>query len=206
MKALFEFFTFACINFLGVMSPGPDFAIVTRYGIAGSRKAAVLASLGITSALLVHVAYCLLGVAVFLKSSLLIFQGIQIAGACYLGYLGVKMVFEKPKQSSQDKTSIHKKAFTAGFLTNLLNPKATLFLLSLFTQFVTPQTPLSFKIAYAGIIPLSALSWFCFLSYILTHPAFYAKIQRYQKGFTFVMGLFLLALAVYMFSTALGLL
>ncbi len=200
---MFEFLAFTCINFLGMISPGPDFAIVSRYGILGSRKAAILASLGITTALFIHVSYCLLGVAVFLKGSPFLLHTIQTLGACYLGYLGIKMILERKTTIEHEEalSSLHKKAFLRGFLTNLLNPKATFFLLSLFTQFVSNTTPFYLKAAYAATIPLSALGWFCFLAYALTHPSVYTKIKHYQKTFTLVMGLLLICLACYVFLT-----
>ena len=52
---MIDLLLFALLNLLGVMSPGPDFALVTRYGLTGSKRAALLATLGIGSALLIHV-------------------------------------------------------------------------------------------------------------------------------------------------------
>jgi len=194
---MFEFIAFFCINFLGMVSPGPDFAIVTRYGLTGSRKAAFFAALGITTALIIHVCYCVLGVAVFLQNSPKIFIILQSLGAIYLGYIGVCLIREKQQQEEVSSQIPTAEAFRRGFLTNLLNPKATFFLLSLFTQFVKPTTAYHYKIIYAVIIPISALGWFGFLSYILTHPVFFKKIRSYQQSFSRLMGLFLVCLSLY---------
>jgi threonine/homoserine/homoserine lactone efflux protein len=125
-----------------------------------------------------------------------------MAGALYLGYVAIFLVREKKGSLEEFSLKQEQKAFRVGFFTNLLNPKATLFLLSLFTQFVTPKTPSALKIIYALIIPVSAFFWFGFLSYILTHPILFGKIQRYQWLFTRLMGVFLFGLSLYILVTA----
>lgn len=197
---MFELICFAFVNLLGAMSPGPDFAIVTRYGLSGSRKASMYASLGIATALVVHVTYCLLGVAVLLQTSPALFTAIRVCGSLYLGYLGIKMFFPGEKQQAVSP-DIHRKAFTNGFLVNLLNPKATLFLMGLFTQFITPETSEWMQIAYGASVPLVALGWFSFLSYLLTHPKFLPHLQKYQRGFSLVMGAMLIVLAMIVLYT-----
>jgi len=202
---MLKLLAFAFINLLGAMSPGPDFAIVARYGITGSRKGALFATAGIAAALLIHVSYCLLGIAVFLKKSPSLFHAVQISGALYLGYLGLRLIFDRGNvMPKEEEHMIPKSAFFSGFLTNLLNPKAALFLLSLFTEFLTPDTPLFLKAAYGVTVPLIAFSWFALLSYLLTHHYVLARIQRLQKIFTFVMGCFLLLLSLLVFAEALG--
>lgn len=194
---MLEVLFFAFINLLGAMSPGPDFAIVTRFSLTGSRRSAYLASLGIAAALIIHVIYCLLGVAVFIKSTPALFRTIQVIGALYLAYLGIRLIFEKKKPTTEQQTRRNRNAFFSGFLTNILNPKATLFLLSLFTQFITPETAVWQKIAFGISVPLVALLWFVLLSYLLTHSLIYPRLQKYQKGFGIVMGCILILLSLY---------
>lgn len=198
---MLEFLAFAWINLLGVMSPGPDFAIVTRYGFTGSRKAALFATAGISIALLIHVSYCILGMAFFLQNSPLLFRIFQIAGACYLGYLGINLL--KTKGSTQQpKEKFNKGAFKDGFFTNLFNPKCTLFTLSLFTQFIHPNATFYKKILYGTLLPITAFIWFGFLSYLLTHPTFLPKLKKRQIIFTRVMGFFLIMLSLYIFISS----
>lgn len=199
---MFELFTFAFVNLLGVISPGPDFAMVTRYGLSGSRKAALLATFGISTALLFHILYCLLGVGFFLQNSPTLFLCVQMGGALYLGYLGVRLLTTNTSNQAQEKPR-QRRAFVDGFLTNLLNPKCTLFTLSLFSQFVTPKTPLSVKLTYLALIPITALCWFSLLSFLLTHPTFIPHLQRYQKLFTRTMGVVLLLLSLSILFTSL---
>jgi threonine/homoserine/homoserine lactone efflux protein len=187
---------FVFLNLLGAMSPGPDFAIVTRYAIKGSRKEALKVSLGITCALVVHVTYCLLGVAFFLQNSPSLFFSIQLFGALYLSYLGIKMMGEKPSLVKESFNVKGSKAFFEGFLTNLLNPKATLFILSLLSQFVSFDTSWKTKLVYGATLPLTAWLWFSFLSLALTHPKILERIQSYQHLFTRLMGSLLILLSL----------
>lgn len=191
---MYELLTLALIALLGAMSPGPDFAIVARYAVTGCRKSAYLASLGIGLAILVHVTYCSLGVAVILSESKLLFRIVQIGGSLYLGYLGVCLFC---KESSKFSKQAHKKkALINGFLTNLLNPKATLFILSLYTQFIDPKTPMFFLLLYGVTIFLITLLWFFFLSFLMTHKKIVPYFTHFQKFLMKMMGIVLIILAL----------
>ena len=192
---MIDLYSFILLNVLGVISPGPDFATVTSYGLTGSRRAAFLAAFGIVTALVIHVFYCVSGIAFFLHSSPKILNCIRICGALYLGYLGLKMLY---RNGSTDPSSAPtmKNAFVAGFYTNLLNPKATVFLLSLFSRFATSMNTLGEKIAFAVSIPIIALAWFSFLAYFLTHPHFLPFLQAHRRKFMLIMGVVLLALCI----------
>ncbi len=192
---MIEYASLACISLLGAMSPGPDFAIVTKHALSGSRKAAIFASLGVAAALCVHVGYCSFGVALLLKESAILFRTIQIIGSCYLAYLGILLLFQSHTENA-DTTSIEKKAFFSGFLTNLLNPKATLFILSIYTQFITPDTSFFLRSFYGLTIVLISLIWFCCLSFFITHPQFQPRFSRFQTILSKVMGIVLLLLAL----------
>ena len=192
---MFELMMFAFLNLLGVMSPGPDFVAVTRFGLTGSRRAAFGVTLGITAALLIHVFYCVSGVAIFLHSSPRILQVIQLLGATYLGYLGIKLLFQKDLTADTQEAQLPKQAFVTGFLTNLLNPKAMVFMLSLFSQFATAMNTMQMKVAFAVTIPLMAMLWFSSLSYFLTHPYFLPFLQKSQRKFMVAMGVGLLLLS-----------
>jgi threonine/homoserine/homoserine lactone efflux protein len=193
---MLDYLAFAFICLLGAMSPGADFAIVTRFAASGSRPAAVMSSLGISAALLVHVSYCLLGVGLFLQGSPLAFRSIQIVGSLYLGYLGIKLLMIKGSSGSVAAPS-KKHAFSSGFMTNLLNPKATLFVLSLFTQFIKEDSSNWIRLGYGMTMVMVTLLWFTSLSLIMTHKKMIHKFQTYQLLLCKVMGVILCLLALY---------
>jgi len=115
------------IALLATISPGPDFAMVSRNSLLLSRRAGVITALGIGLAVLVHVSYTLLGVGVLIRQSIWLFNAIKLAGAVYLIYLGIRMLRAKPAgdlPAAQVAPLSDLGALRVGFLTNLLNPKA----------------------------------------------------------------------------------
>jgi len=191
---MIDFAYFIFLNLLAMVSPGPDFAVVTRYGLAGSRRAALLATCGITVALGIHVLYCVSGVAVFLQKSPALAAWIKGICSIYLIFLGIKLMRECGAPLQSEARSLYRGAFLSGFVVNLFNPKATIFLLTLFTLFASSMHNLQMKVMYAVSIPLLALTWFAFVSYFLTNPRFLPWIQRRQKVFLFIMGMVLLCI------------
>ncbi|OZI53703.1 LysE family translocator [Bordetella genomosp. 5] len=151
------------ITMLAVISPGPDFAMVTRNSLLLSRRAGVLTALGIGMGCFVHVAYTLVGVGLLIQQSLWLFNAIKLVGAVYLVYLGVTMLRAKPGGASAQRAVAplsDAAALRVGFLTNVLNPKTTVFIVSLFMQVVRPETPLSVQIAYGVFIAGAHVTWF----------------------------------------------
>lgn len=151
------------ITVLAVISPGPDFAMVTRNSLLLSRRAGVLTALGIGMGCFVHVAYTLVGVGLLIQQSLWLFNAIKLVGAVYLVYLGVTMLRAKPGGASAQRAVAplsDAAALRVGFLTNVLNPKTTVFIVSLFMQVVRPETPLSVQIAYGVFIAGAHVTWF----------------------------------------------
>ncbi len=145
---LSQFITVALIHLLAVMSPGPDFAMVTRNSLVYSRKSGVYTSVGLGLGIMVHVMYCLLGIGLLISRSIILFNVIKYIGAMYLIYIGYKSLKAKPqnisevnKVSAMEKTLTPLNSIRIGFLTNVLNPKATIFFLALFTQVINPGTP-----------------------------------------------------------------
>jgi RhtB (resistance to homoserine/threonine) family protein len=192
----------ALISLLGAISPGPDFAIVTRNCLSGTFRAGFLTALGVSCALLIHVSYCLFGIAIIIQESPLLFHILKYLGAGYLFYLGIVLLKEKtsPEGSTKEAAKQAKKKhspFVSGFLCNLLNPKATLFVLSLFTQFIDPAMPILEKALLGSIFALITFTWFVFLSYLITHRLLQKHFARFQQVIIKVMGVVLCVLAVY---------
>lgn len=90
-----EFFAISLVIILAAISPGPDFAIVTKNALLYSRKAGIFTALGVSISLLIHASYCILGLAVIIAKSLLLFSLIKYLGATYLIYIGIKSLCTK---------------------------------------------------------------------------------------------------------------
>ncbi|MFA7826472.1 LysE family transporter [Aeromonas dhakensis] len=158
-----ELLAVVAITFFAVISPGPDFAMVSRNSLLLSRRSGVLTALGIGAGVCVHVTYTLLGVGLLIQQSLWLFNLVKLAGAAYLIFLGIKMLRAKPATAevlAEQPALSSLGALRTGFLTNVLNPKTTIFIVSLFMQVVQPQTPLAVQLGYGAFIVLAHAVWF----------------------------------------------
>lgn len=154
LTALFTgWLTVAVAATLVIMSPGPNTAMTLRNSLLHSRRAGVSTAAGLALGDAIHVAYCLMGIAVIISQSILLFNVVKWAGAAYLIYIGIKSLRNArkrgPRESGEREPSLQPMttltAVRSGFLTSLLNPKVTLFFLALFTQVIRPDTPLLVK-------------------------------------------------------------
>jgi RhtB (resistance to homoserine/threonine) family protein len=158
-----EFLAVIIITIVAVISPGPDFAMVTRNSLMLSRRSGVFTAFGIGLGVLIHVSYTLIGVGVLIKNSIWLFDVIKFTGALYLIYLGLKMVGLKDDTGITENRGAPRSVFAAmriGFLTNALNPKTTVFIVSLFMQVVKPDTSLMIQISYGLFISIAHIIWF----------------------------------------------
>ncbi|MFN8389230.1 MAG: LysE family translocator [Bdellovibrionota bacterium] len=171
----------AVVCFVAMLSPGPDFVLVARSSLTQPRKQALATALGILSGCVVHATYCVLGLALVITKSVLLFSTIKLAGACYLIYLGIKSFLGAGKSSSTVELDgivpigcvSAKQAYVQGLLCNLLNPKLAVFLLSLFTQFLSPGATTSEKMLVAAVfVGEAALYW----------PLLVVTLQRPRAG------------------------
>lgn len=175
---VYEFAKLAVAHLLAAASPGPDFAMVLRQSLAHGRRTAVWTSIGIGSAISLHVTYTLLGVGLLLKSSVLAFTVLKYAGAAYLAWIGVQGLRAKPRAASGEAVDadVEKrrpmptagKAWWTGFLTNALNPKVTLFFVALFPVAVSPLTPKLIQAGYGLWMVVTTMAWFSLVSFVFT--------------------------------------
>ncbi|EAQ31329.1 Transporter, LysE family protein [Idiomarina baltica OS145] len=204
-----EFITIATYHLLAVASPGPDFAVVTRYSLSYGRKIGAFVSLGVAAGIILHVTYSLVGVAIIIKQTQWLYAAILTAGALYLAYMGVGALQSKPKPAPDThehdpQRPSERRAFMTGFITNGLNVKATLFFLTLFTVVISPDTPFAWQLSYAIYLILATGVWFLFLSRVLSSERVFKRVWRYMHWVDRLMGVLLIALAVHLFIDVLS--
>lgn len=195
-----EWFTVITITTLAVISPGPDFAMVSRNALMLSRRAGVLTALGIGLGVWVHVAYTLLGVGLLMQQSLLLFNGVKLLGALYLIYLGIQMLRSKPgapaSSNAEPPPLSDWVALRTGFLTNALNPKTTVFVVSLFMQVVTPDTHLGVQLSYGTFISMAHVLWFALVACCFSAPAVRQRLLALRHWIDRVFGAVLVSLGL----------
>lgn len=180
-----EWIAVVTITLLAVISPGADFAMVTRNSLLRSRRAGMLTALGIGLGVLVHVSYTLLGVGLLMQQATWLFDVVKLLGAAYLIYLGVTMLRSRPdgEMASQPAAVLSDMAaLRTGFLTNALNPKTTVFVVSLFLQIVGQDTSLATQLAYGGFISLAHVGWFCIVALCFPRSGFVPGCWPYGTG------------------------
>lgn len=198
--------TVAFLNLLAAMSPGPDFVMVVRNSLCYSRKSGIYTSLGISLALGIHLFYCAAGIGLLISKSEALFSIIKFLGAGYLFYMGLTSVLAKGSKldvaAEKALTDLRPAAaFRMGFLTNVLNPKATLFFLSLFTFVIGSSTPVYIVLIISAIIMLTALSWFTVVSIFLAQPTVQKVFLKYEKAVNYTLGGFLILLGIKIATT-----
>lgn len=197
-----QFLILAAAHFLAVASPGPDLAIVVKQSIRYGKRNALITSIGIGSAILVHVGYSAVGIGLLIKKSPMLFDVLKYLCAGYLAYIGYKSLRVKASEPEQFNQQVRediqtgRKAFSLGFITNVLNPKATLFFLSIFSVVVSQQTPSLWLGAYAVYLSLATMAWFCFVSLVLSKAQVRNKFLTMGHYFDWLMGAVLIALAI----------
>jgi RhtB (resistance to homoserine/threonine) family protein len=194
-----EVLAVAAITVLAVIAPGADFAMVVRNSYLYGRRTGVLGAVGVAAGVLVHVTYTMLGVGLLIASSTALFTAVKLAGAAYLVYIGVR-TFRTRAELAVDlgnRTGLTPfAALRTGFLTNVLNPKTTLFVVSTFAQVVSPGTPALQQVGYGLFMSLAHLLWFGVVAVFFSHSRMRGLMLRGQKVLNKVIGTALAGLGV----------
>jgi threonine/homoserine/homoserine lactone efflux protein len=158
--------TFTVAAVLIVLLPGPDTLVVVR-GMLRGRRVAVLTACGVVLGNMIWVGATSLGLAALLKASEVGYNVLRIAGAIYLVYLGVQSLRgairrhrgAAPQVVQPVRKGLLGSGFAAGLLTDLLNPKLGVFMVSFLPGFVPAGYPVGWTTLLFGtiLVALTAL-------------------------------------------------
>ncbi|QPO11855.1 LysE family transporter [Thalassospira sp. A40-3] len=213
-----EIIAVGIITILAVISPGPDFAMVTRIALARGRRAGVLCAIGIGTGVSVHLGYTLIGLGVVFASNIWVLSALRYLGAAYLIWLGVSALWpdirrllgrpdhsksassvtnsDQPDQNQTSPAQNSGSAFWIGFACNALNPKTMLFIVSLFSQVISPDTAVAQEVAYGVYIAACHMIWFALVATALTLPSVQARIAAIKSWIERGVGICLAGLGV----------
>jgi len=189
------------INFLGLISPGPDFMMVIRNSVTYSRRVGFWTALGFSLGVCVHIAYNLFGLAVIISQSIILFNVVKFFGAGYLIFIGLKSFKQKEVDLTVEGIEKQKdlspaKAIWVGFLTNVLNPKATLFFMSMFAMVIGTDVPYGVVAAVSIGMLVSTVLWFSFVAFFMNITPVRRVFARVQKHVNRVFGAVLVGLGI----------
>lgn len=202
---LLALITLAFIHFCALITPGPDFFLVSQTAISRSHKDAMLVVAGITAGVMFWACLALMGLNLIFEKMAWLKQGLLIAGGlylCWLGYQMLRSVFSKNQQEGNVAVELPKAPylfFIKGLITNLSNPKAVIYFGSVFSLFLAnPQLDQVHWLLFI-IVTVETILWFCFVTFIFSLPSFRAAYRNFSKwidgisgGIFTVFGIFLI--------------
>jgi len=197
-----DFVAVAFAHLLAVISPGPDFIVVLKQCNSKGRKSAFLTSLGIACGIIVHAFYCIVGIGYLISQTPFLYSIVKTLGASYLFYIGFVSLYYSYnknkkltiKESLPNRIDIE--SFYLGFITNVFNPKATLFFLSVFSLLIEQTTPLPIKIFYGIWMSIITGIWFCIVSFLFTNKFSKIFISKYTQIIDKIMGILLMVISI----------
>tara|TARA_B000000475_G_scaffold116020_1_gene93974 strand:- start:13 stop:618 length:606 start_codon:yes stop_codon:yes gene_type:complete len=189
------FFSAALAHLLAVMSPGPDTAIIFHQSFAKGRVQGILTALGIGFGIFVHCFFAISGISLLIYSSDEAKFFIKFMGAIYLLYLGTSFFISKKSSKTDESKVLFKNPFIIGFVTNLLNVKAFLFTVSLFS-FINLDSNTLMSLIYLLYFPIITAVWFSFVSYALTHQSMGDIFNKHSDTIQFTSSAFIAGLGL----------
>ncbi|WP_261816283.1 LysE family translocator [Vibrio gallicus] len=179
--------TLATVHFVALMSPGPDFALVVQNSTRHGRETGLAIAFGLSTGILIHSILSLTGISYLVHSSPALFFIVEILGGSYLLYIGlsgIKGILTRLKQPTASSTTPtenriignKKQAFLRGLTTNLFNPKALVFFISLMSSLVPATMSLHGKLIALFILWSLSLFWFSLLAWALSTQRVQQKI------------------------------
>ena len=168
-----SFVTFVIAGLLLNLTPGPDVLYIVARSSAQGRAAGTASVFGITAGCLVHIAAAAAGLSALMSKVPLAYKSMRWAGAVYLLWLGGRALLGRQSDVVVQafETQPLRRIFWQGVVTNALNPKATLFFISLYALVVSPVTPKSIQAGYGIWMALATMAWFSIVTLFFTRTS-----------------------------------
>jgi threonine efflux protein len=185
-----------------VISPGPNFLVVSRLALSHTRRSAIGAALGIAVGSLIYAAMTMFGLSVLILRFAWLGDTIRIVGGAYLVWLGIQIWRARPERLNfpahteiQNGTSLLR-GLRIGFLTEITNPKGIGFFLGLFAAAIPEATPLWAKLAVLSMGGVIEVAWYTAVSFALSSGPMLAGYQKIRRAADRVLGTLLIALGL----------
>ncbi|MEL7152488.1 MAG: LysE family transporter [Pseudomonadota bacterium] len=187
--------TFLLASMALYLTPGADMMFISASGAAGGKRTGIMAGLGVSIGSFSHTIFAVLGVAALIQTSTLAYDVLRYAGAAYLVYLAVQTWRAPLPEPGANGSTDDWEAFRRGALTNLLNPKVSVFVLAFLPQFADPANgPVWLQIAILGsIFSLASIPFNC--GYGIVAGAFTDTLRKMGRSLNRVCALVFCGLA-----------
>lgn len=202
--SIHTWFQLILVCLLGAMSPGPSLALVVTNSIGRGRKHGVVTGLGHGMGIFLWAFLTASGIARIIVETGILLTVVQLLGACYLIYLGVRTLIEntnlplKQTNASSISSKIISRSAGEGFLISILNPKIALFFLAIFSHFVQPNAGW----VETGLMGITAglidASWYSVVALTMTKSGIIPFLQIRENTLHRIIGIFFIFIAVYL--------
>lgn len=191
-------FTFLSVFTFAIISPGPNFILVTNTALSQSRRAGLLTALGVATGSGLFALAGLAGLLVLVHSVPYFAMITRFAGGGYLAWLGFDMLRHCRKRSTTD-TEVKKEisslsSYRTGLLTNLTNPKAWAFYLSLFALLMNPDFPFWGKVVLNISMFVISFAWYAIVAVLISSRRFQPVFIGLQPVVQCALGVLLVVL------------
>jgi threonine/homoserine/homoserine lactone efflux protein len=187
-------------SILVTVIPGADMALVTRQVLVGGPSLAQRTILGNLAGIMVHGVALAAGLSALLVASAGAYTAVKLAGAAYLVYLGVQALLDSRRPPSEEPAAAiaaPRRAFLAGLISTVLNPKPALFFLTFLPQFVDRDGPvLGQTLALAAIHVAVGLVWLSLYARLVNRARVVLAAPRVKAWLERTTGAVLIALGL----------
>ena len=187
--------TLFVLGFALAASPGPDSFLIVRNTLVEGRRIGFMTLLGNRIGLCAHLAAAIAGLSVALQNSPALYLGVRLLGAAYLVYLGASHLVSRARHAPSSVAARPELGMTSvtavrqGMLNNLLNPKVSLFFLSLFPQFATGELLSRSPVTVAAVFLAGNTLWYVLLVQLVGLRWLRGRLQRFQAALDLVFAL-----------------
>lgn len=157
---------------VGILSPGPDFVVVSYTAMTGARSGAAWVASGVVLGNAVWAAAAVLGLSALLALAPTLFITFKLAGATYLVWLGMKLIrgarVPLAPEAPESEPSGRFAYWVRGLATTLANPKAAIFYASVLTAALPSSPSTGLVIGTVAGVVLVATTWFTIVVLVLS--------------------------------------
>jgi threonine/homoserine/homoserine lactone efflux protein len=169
-----------------VVSPGPNFLITARLGMARSRREALKAVCGITLGTVCWAAAGCFGVRTLFLVAPWMYALIKAVGAAYLLLVGVQLLWNSWRDKSQFRSRLtaglpRLSPFHLGLLTTLANPRSAVSVASIFATAMPSRPSLSLSFSVMMVMVAMSTCWYTFVACMFAAPYLARGYQRFRR-------------------------
>lgn len=198
----------AAVYSLALISPGPNFLMVTQLSLAGHRARGVASALGVGVGSTLWATLALLGFATVLQRIDWLYNGVRVGGALYLAWLGFKLLRSGARRDAAAAAPVaaallpvagrreYFRTWRTGLFTCLTSPKSCVFWTSVFAAMLPAQAPHWFYGVVLATVATMSFSWHCGIAFLFADDRTQRGYRRLRRPIDAFCGVALVGLGV----------